>query len=172
MGLEHGVAAVDDQGPARSGRGETVELHRGGLAIDGNQAKLQPDHVFKEGGHEVGALDRVGSEIGIVAGYLETDDLTATGHCVTGGVIPKSGYRLREPYGRFDAERRFADVAAIESRESELCISGLVLQGVKKPHECPAFGAQCTPRTPLGATMVSSEGACAAYYKYGRVNKG
>jgi hydrogenase expression/formation protein HypD len=84
------------------------------------------------------------------------------------GVIPMSGYRLREPYARFDAEGRFADVAAIESHESALCISGLVLQGVKKPHQCPAFGVQCTPRTPLGATMVSSEGACAAYYRYGR----
>jgi hydrogenase expression/formation protein HypD len=86
------------------------------------------------------------------------------------GLIPMSGYRLREPYARFDAEARFADVAAIESRESEVCISGLVLQGVKKPHECLAFGVQCTPRTPLGATMVSSEGACAAYYKYGRAH--
>ncbi len=85
------------------------------------------------------------------------------------GVIPMSGYRLRQAYARFDAERRFADVGAIESRESEICISGLVLQGVKKPHECPAFGVQCTPRTPLGATMVSSEGACAAYFKYGRL---
>jgi hydrogenase expression/formation protein HypD len=85
------------------------------------------------------------------------------------GVIPMSGYRLREPYARFDAETRFAQIAAITSHESEICISGLVLQGVKKPHECPAFGVQCTPRSPLGATMVSSEGACAAYYKYGRV---
>ena len=49
-----------------------------------------------------------------------------------------------------------------------LCISGLVLQGLKKPFECPAFGKECTPQTPLGATMVSSEGACAAYYRYGR----
>jgi hydrogenase expression/formation protein HypD len=86
------------------------------------------------------------------------------------GVIPQSGYRLRQAYARFDAEERFAGVVTIESHESELCISGLVLQGVKKPHQCPAFGNQCTPRTPLGATMVSSEGACAAYYKYGRAN--
>jgi hydrogenase expression/formation protein HypD len=86
------------------------------------------------------------------------------------GVIPMSGYRLRERYARFDAERRFAEIAAVESHESQVCISGLVLQGVKKPHECPAFGVQCTPRTPLGATMVSSEGACAAYYRYGRGN--
>lgn len=86
------------------------------------------------------------------------------------GVIPMSGYRLRKPYTRFDAEERFADVTAIDSHESDVCISGLIMQGVKKPHECPAFGVQCTPRTPLGATMVSSEGACAAYYKYGRVD--
>ena len=84
------------------------------------------------------------------------------------GVIPMSGYRLREPYARFDAERRFADVSAIESHESEVCISGLIMQGVKKPYECPAFGTQCTPRMPLGATMVSSEGTCAAYYRYRR----
>jgi hydrogenase expression/formation protein HypD len=65
----------------------------------------------------------------------------------------------------FDAEQRF-DVAAIQSAESTECIAGLVLQGLKKPHECPAFGTRCTPEHPLGATMVSSEGACAAYYRY------
>ena len=84
------------------------------------------------------------------------------------GVIPKSGYRLREEYAAFDAERRFPDVGAIATEESGECISGLVLQGLKKPFECPAFGKACTPQTPLGATMVSSEGACAAYYHYGR----
>jgi hydrogenase expression/formation protein HypD len=85
------------------------------------------------------------------------------------GVIPASGYRLRAEYADLDAEQRFPDVRAIERRESPLCISGLVLQGRKKPDECPAFGKQCTPLTPLGATMVSSEGACAAYYRYGRL---
>ena len=84
------------------------------------------------------------------------------------GVIPGSGYRLREPYARYDAERRFPDIGEIMTRESGLCLSGLVLQGLKKPHECPAFGTDCTPQTPLGATMVSSEGACAAYFRYGR----
>ena len=83
------------------------------------------------------------------------------------GTIPQSGFRLAPAYAEFDAERRF-DVAAIDVTESKLCISGLILQGVKKPHDCPAFGRECTPRTPLGATMVSSEGACAAYYHYGR----
>ncbi|MEW6092895.1 MAG: hydrogenase formation protein HypD [Chloroflexota bacterium] len=86
------------------------------------------------------------------------------------GVIPRSGYRLRDEFAAFDAERRFPDVQAIETHESPLCISGLVLQGRKKPSDCPAFGKECTPQTPLGATMVSSEGACAAYYRYGRIN--
>jgi len=84
------------------------------------------------------------------------------------GVIPMSGYRLREEFNRFDAEQRFPEVQSIQTHESPLCISGLVLQGRKKPDECPAFGKQCTSQTPLGATMVSSEGACAAYYRYGR----
>jgi hydrogenase expression/formation protein HypD len=83
------------------------------------------------------------------------------------GLIPKSGYKLRYEYRDFDAERLF-EVDAIETQESPLCISGQILKGLKKPHDCPAFGKQCTPQTPLGATMVSSEGACAAYYTYGR----
>ena len=83
------------------------------------------------------------------------------------GSIPESGYRLREEFHQHDAERIF-DVQQIDTKESEICISGLVLRGVKKPHDCPAFGTQCTPEHPLGATMVSAEGACAAYYAYGR----
>jgi hydrogenase expression/formation protein HypD len=84
------------------------------------------------------------------------------------GVIPGSGYRLREPYAYYDAERRFVDIGQITAQESEICQSGLVLQGRLRPSQCPAFGRECTPQHPLGATMVSSEGACAAYYKYGR----
>jgi hydrogenase expression/formation protein HypD len=83
------------------------------------------------------------------------------------GTIAKSGFRLRYEYRDHDAERRF-EVDDIVTRESALCISGQILRGLKKPRDCPAFGAQCTPDTPLGATMVSSEGACAAYYAYGR----
>jgi hydrogenase expression/formation protein HypD len=83
------------------------------------------------------------------------------------GAIPKSGYRIADAYAAHDAERIF-DVGAITTREPEACISGLVLRGVKKPSECPAFGKACTPRTPLGATMVSAEGACAAYYAHRR----
>ena len=83
------------------------------------------------------------------------------------GTIPRSGFRLAPAYGDFDAERRFA-VEGVSAAESGVCISGLILQGLKKPPECPAFGKTCTPESPLGATMVSSEGACAAYYNYGR----
>ena len=83
------------------------------------------------------------------------------------GLIPKSGYKLRWEFRDHDAERLF-DVKDIDTAEPAICISGLVLRGVKKPHDCPAFGKQCTPDHPLGATMVSAEGACAAYYAYGR----
>lgn len=84
------------------------------------------------------------------------------------GQIPQSGLGLRDAYAAFDAEKRFGltDYGVEESSE---CISGLVLQGMKKPFECPAFGTLCTPEHPLGATMVSGEGACAAYYRYRRV---
>ena len=84
------------------------------------------------------------------------------------GVIPMSGYRLREEFAAYDAEKRFPEIQAIETHESPVCISGLILQGRKKPTDCPAFGKACTPQSPLGATMVSSEGACAAYFRYGR----
>jgi hydrogenase expression/formation protein HypD len=81
------------------------------------------------------------------------------------GAIPASGLGLREAYAGFDAERRF-DIAALSAPEPADCLSGQVLQGALKPDRCPAFGARCTPEHPLGATMVSSEGACAAYYRY------
>ena len=83
------------------------------------------------------------------------------------GTIPGSGWRLKPEFSNFDAERRF-QVDEIKPTESPLCISGLILQGIKKPGECQAFNHECTPEHPLGATMVSSEGACAAYYRYGR----
>ncbi len=84
------------------------------------------------------------------------------------GEIPRSGLGLRDAFAHFDAEKRFGleDKTAEEPAE---CISGLILQGIKKPFECPAFGSRCTPEHPLGATMVSSEGACAAYYRYRRI---
>ncbi len=83
------------------------------------------------------------------------------------GVIPKSGWRLSAAYRDFDAEERF-QLSGIRTVESPLCRSGDVLRGAIKPAECAAFGKECTPRHPLGATMVSTEGACAAYYNYGR----
>jgi len=83
------------------------------------------------------------------------------------GVIPGSGWRLRESYAAFDAEKRF-DVGHVTARESPLCIAGEILRGQKKPHQCAAFGRQCTPDHPVGAPMVSSEGACAAYWQYKR----
>jgi hydrogenase expression/formation protein HypD len=83
------------------------------------------------------------------------------------GTIPKSGLRLRYEFHELDAERRF-DVRAVEVHEPAECISGQILRGLKRPPDCPAFGTRCTPATPLGATMVSAEGACAAYYAYGR----
>jgi len=89
------------------------------------------------------------------------------------GSIPASGLGLRAPYAAFDAERRFGLAERgfglaepVEEEEEGECLSGLVLQGLKRPPECPAFGTRCTPEHPLGATMVSSEGACAAYYRY------
>ncbi|NTV91883.1 MAG: hydrogenase formation protein HypD [Chlorobiaceae bacterium] len=83
------------------------------------------------------------------------------------GLIPGSGLVLREEYAAWDAEKKF-DLAHITVSESPLCMSGSVLQGVLKPDACPAFGRECNPQHPLGATMVSSEGACAAYYNYHR----
>ncbi len=83
------------------------------------------------------------------------------------GSIPKSGYKISYEYRDHDAEKIF-EVGQIDTRESPECISGLILRGLKKPCDCPAFGRQCTPQSPLGATMVSAEGACAAYYQYGR----
>jgi hydrogenase expression/formation protein HypD len=83
------------------------------------------------------------------------------------GSIPKSGYKLRWEFRDHDAERIF-EVQEIDTQEPAECISGQILRGIKKPHDCPAFGTLCTPQHPLGATMVSAEGACAAYYAYGR----
>ncbi len=81
------------------------------------------------------------------------------------GTIPNSSYELREKYAAFDANKKF-DVNIEKVEESEECIAGLVLKGIKKPHDCPQFGKKCTPENPLGAPMVSSEGACAAYYHF------
>jgi hydrogenase expression/formation protein HypD len=107
------------------------------------------------------------------AGNLEAQLLLAEVFEVTDrawrgiGVIPKSGWRLNDRYREFDAEERF-QISGIHTEESPLCKAGDVLRGAIKPAACGAFGKECTPRHPLGATMVSSEGACAAYFNYGR----
>ena len=110
-------------------------------------------------------LDREGNRPAqkLVANVFEIADRKWRGV----GSIPKSGYKLRWEYRDYDAEKIFS-VKEIDTREPEICISGRILRGIKKPHDCPAFGTICTPQHPLGATMVSAEGACAAYYAYGR----
>ncbi|MFE6668589.1 hydrogenase formation protein HypD [Streptomyces sp. NPDC057697] len=100
----------------------------------------------------------------MLADVFEVTDRTWRGI----GAIPRSGWRLAGKYREFDAEQRF-EVTDIRTDESSLCRSGEVLQGLIKPHLCEAFGKECTPRNPLGATMVSSEGACAAYYTHRRL---
>ncbi|MGA2992856.1 MAG: hydrogenase formation protein HypD, partial [Candidatus Korobacteraceae bacterium] len=84
------------------------------------------------------------------------------------GMIPASGLRIRESYAAWDANRVFA-LSEIVADEPAECISAQVLQGLKRPTDCPAFGVHCTPEQPLGAPMVSAEGACAAYYRYRRM---
>lgn len=125
---------------------------------------------LESGRHEVeNAYSRVVTYEGnraaqkLLAEVFEVTDRTWRGI----GVIPKSGWRLNKDYRDYDAELRF-NITGIKTVESPLCHSGEVLRGAIKPAECPAFGKECTPRHPLGATMVSSEGACAAYYNYGR----
>jgi hydrogenase expression/formation protein HypD len=111
----------------------------------------------------------VSFEGNVLAQQMVKDVFTVTDRAWRGiGMIPASGWRLSDRYARFDAELRF-DVTAINTQESSLCRSGEVLQGLIKPNECSAFGKECTPRSPLGAPMVSSEGACAAYYQFRRL---
>ncbi len=86
------------------------------------------------------------------------------------GMIPRSGWGLKPEFAEYDAEKIF-DVAGIETQESSVCIAGQIMQGLKKPHDCMAFGKECKPEHPLGAPMVSSEGACAAYFHYGRLRE-
>ena len=126
---------------------------------------------LEKGEHRVeNAYERIVS----YAGNLEAQQLLAEVFEVTDrawrgiGVIPKSGWRLSDKYRAFDAEERF-QISGIHTAESPLCRAGDVLRGAIKPAQCPAFGTDCTPRRPLGATMVSSEGACAAYFNYGRL---
>ncbi len=126
--------------------------------------QLENDQAFVEN-----AFQRVVSEQGNVAAQQTIAEVfTVTDRGWRGiGVIPNSGWKLTQGYADFDAELRFS-VSHVQTCESAACRSGEVLQGVIKPQECAAFGKACTPRNPLGATMVSNEGACAAYYNYSR----
>ena len=81
------------------------------------------------------------------------------------GSIPNSGYKIVDEYSDFDAEKKF-DMEEFTVNEPSECIAGMILQGKKKPLECSEFGNRCNPEHPLGAPMVSSEGACAAYFHY------
>ena len=127
---------------------------------------------LEEGRHEVeNAYPRAVPAAGNPAAQAVLEDVfEVTDRTWRGiGSIPGSGWRLSQRYAKYDAERRF-DVTGIRTDESPLCRSGEVLQGLIKPTECAAFGRECTPRTPLGATMVSTEGACAAYHAYRRLD--
>ncbi len=124
-----------------AGKVEIVNAYARGVTFEGNRSAQETIHkVFEE-------CDRKWRGI---------------------GVIPMSGWRLRPEFDAFNAEKKFS-VDDIQAEESPLCIAGQILQGLKKPQHCSAFGTACTPEHPLGATMVSSEGACAAYYRYGHV---
>jgi hydrogenase expression/formation protein HypD len=118
------------------------------------------------------AYPRAVSDLGnVVAQDVLAEVFTLTDRKWRGiGMIAKSGWRLSARYLDFDAEYRFG-IEGMQAEESAQCLSGEVLQGLRKPNECPAFGTTCTPRHPLGATMVSSEGACAAYYQFRRLQR-
>jgi len=138
--------------------------------VDLLQGVLMCVRQLEAGRHEVeNQYSRVlGREGNIAARKLIFDVFEVSDRNWRGvGRIPKSGYRLRFEYRAHDAERRF-EVESIQTAEPEVCISGQILKGIRKPVDCPAFGRECTPQSPLGATMVSAEGACAAYYSYGR----
>jgi hydrogenase expression/formation protein HypD len=134
-------------------------VYRCVLQLEAGEAKLhnQYSRVVNAAGNKF-ALD-------VLSEVFEISDRTWRGL----GAIPKSGFKLSAAYKQYDAELQF-EVESIRTDESPLCISGLILRGVKKPFDCSAFGKQCTPEHPLGATMVSSEGTCSNYYRYGRLD--
>jgi hydrogenase expression/formation protein HypD len=136
--LLRGVLAAVRQ--LEAGRAEAVNAYERAVSFEGNR-----------------------SAQAVIATVFQTVDRQWRGI----GMIPQSGWGLRPEFAEFDAEQRF-DVADISAQESWLCIAGDILRGQKKPPECPAYAGRCTPQSPLGAPMVSAEGACAAYYRYHR----
>lgn len=136
--------------------------------VDLLQGILMTVQQLEEGRHELeNQYSRVvkpegnPQAVAVIEQVFETEDREWRGI----GTIPESGYEVKEELALFDANRKFA-VNIPKAKESEDCIAGLVLKGIKKPHECPQFGKTCNPQNPLGAPMVSSEGACAAYYHF------
>ncbi len=143
---------------------EPLDLLEGVLAavtqLEGGQARVEnryPRAVVREGNP---------AALGMIRHVFVVSDRSWRGV----GEIPRSGYALAPKYARFDAAKVF-DLGGLEVGEPEECRSGLVLQGRLRPNECPEFGARCTPEHPLGATMVSTEGACAAYFHYRRARR-
>jgi hydrogenase expression/formation protein HypD len=132
-------------------------IHMAALQLESGRAEVENQYSR--------AVERAGNRSAqkLIQEVFEVSDRAWRGI----GTIAASGLRLKGPYAAFDAAERFR-VSGTGGAESPECISGLVLQGLKKPYECPAFGTLCTPEKPLGAPMVSSEGACAAYYLYGK----
>ena len=142
--------------------------------VDILQGIYQATEMLEQGKYDVqNAYSRaVTKEGNIPARKLLEEVFTITDRKWRGiGVIPESGYRLSDSYAAFDAELLF-DVRDLTVHESELCIAGQVLQGLKKPSDCSAFGKECKPEHPLGAPMVSAEGACAAYYRFKKMTEG
>jgi len=144
---------------------EPVDLLEGILMVvrqlEEGRAEVENQYV-----RAVGRTGNVAAQA-VVAEVFETCDRAWRGI----GVIPRSGLRLREAYRDHDAEVRFPRAGGVPASESEICIAGRVLVGRAKPDECPAYGTRCTPENPLGAPMVSSEGACAAYFLAGRARR-
>jgi len=143
---------------------EPVDLLQGILMVikqlEAGECRVENQYsrVVKEGGnpHAIATIDQV-----FTVADREWRGL---------GCIPHSGYEINKHYRRYDATARF-DLSPEEGKESPLCMAGAILKGLKKPYDCPAFGQQCTPLKPLGAPMVSTEGACAAYYHYSQQNE-
>jgi len=119
------------------------------------------EHILENQYARVVKPDGNPNAVEVIKSVFETDDREWRGI----GTIPQSGYQVKDEYAHYDANRKF-NIAIEKAEENKECIAGEILKGIKKPHQCPQFGKGCTPQNPLGAPMVSSEGACAAYYHF------